>query len=70
MAELVASGYAETSVEAIALRAGVHKTTIYRRWGTKDQLIANALAPPPRAAPTWSTPGTSTSTCARSPVPS
>ena len=43
MAELVASGYAQTSVEAIAQRAGVHKTTVYRRWGTKDVLIADAL---------------------------
>ena len=43
LAELVASGYTQTSVEAIALRAGVHKTTIYRRWRTKDQLVADAL---------------------------
>jgi AcrR family transcriptional regulator len=44
LAELVASGYAQTSVEAIAQRAGVHKTTVYRRWRTKDHLIADALA--------------------------
>ena len=43
LAELVASGYAQTSVEAIAQRADVHKTTVYRRWGTKDALIADAL---------------------------
>lgn len=43
LAELVGSGYAQTSVEAIAQRAGVHKTTVYRRWGTKDALIADAL---------------------------
>ena len=43
LAELVASGYDRTSVEAIAGRAGVHKTTIYRRWRTKDQLVADAL---------------------------
>ena len=30
--------------ESIALRAGVHKTTIYRRWRTKGQLAADALA--------------------------
>ena len=44
LAELVASGYAQTSIEAVALRAGVHKTTVYRRWRSKDQLIADALA--------------------------
>lgn len=44
LAELVDSGFAQTSVEAIAQRAGVHKTTVYRRWGTKDHLIADALA--------------------------
>ncbi|HUP73553.1 MAG TPA: TetR/AcrR family transcriptional regulator [Acidimicrobiales bacterium] len=44
LAELVARGYAQTSVEAIAQRAGVHKTTVYRRWCTKDQLVAEALA--------------------------
>jgi AcrR family transcriptional regulator len=43
LAELAASGYAQSSIEAIAQRAGVHKTTVYRRWGTKDQLIAEAL---------------------------
>ena len=42
--ELVASGYTQASIEAIAERAGVHKTTIYRRWRTKDRLIAEALA--------------------------
>ena len=44
LAELVARGYGQTSVEAVAQRAGVHKTTVYRRWHTKDQLIAEALA--------------------------
>jgi AcrR family transcriptional regulator len=44
LSELVASGYTQASIEAIADRAGVHKTTVYRRWRTKDQLIAEALA--------------------------
>lgn len=44
LAELVARGYGQTSVDAIAQRAGVHKTTVYRRWHTKDQLVAEALA--------------------------
>ncbi len=44
LAELGESGYAQTSVESIALRAGVHKTTVYRRWRTKGLLVAEALA--------------------------
>ncbi len=35
-------GYASTSVAAIAKRAGVHETSIYRRWGTKEALLAEA----------------------------
>jgi AcrR family transcriptional regulator len=41
--QLAARGYEQVSVEDIALRAGVHKTTVYRRWGTKEQLVADAL---------------------------
>ena len=44
LAELGARGYAQTSVEGIAQRAGVHKTTVYRRWHTKDRLVAEALS--------------------------
>jgi AcrR family transcriptional regulator len=36
--------YAGASVEAIASRAGVAKTTIYRRWGGLDGLLAALLA--------------------------
>src|SRR6188768_1360597 len=36
-------GYAGLSVEAVALRAGVNKTTIYRRWPTKTDLVGAAL---------------------------
>jgi AcrR family transcriptional regulator len=42
--ELGEAGYSDTSVESIAARAGVHKTTVYRRWGTKDALLAEVLA--------------------------
>jgi AcrR family transcriptional regulator len=35
-------GYDQLSVEAVAARAGVHKTTVYRRWPTKPELIAEA----------------------------
>jgi AcrR family transcriptional regulator len=44
VAELAERGYADVSVESIAARAGVHKTTVYRRWGSKPELIRQALA--------------------------
>jgi AcrR family transcriptional regulator len=37
-------GVAELSIEAIASRAGVGKTTIYRRWANKEDLVVDALA--------------------------
>src|SRR5260221_10727285 len=36
-------GYAGMSVEAVAARAGVNKTTIYRRWPAKVDLLGAAL---------------------------
>jgi AcrR family transcriptional regulator len=41
--ELNAVGYAALRVEDVAERAGVNKTTIYRRWPTKDELVIDAL---------------------------
>jgi AcrR family transcriptional regulator len=38
-AELARQGYAAMRIEDIAARAGVHKTTIYRRWPTKAELV-------------------------------
>jgi len=38
-------GYRDLTVEAIAESAGVAKTTVYRRWPSKGELIAAALAP-------------------------
>ncbi len=43
-AELAERGYAGLTVEAVAVRAGVHKTTLYRRWGGVEGLIVDALA--------------------------
>jgi AcrR family transcriptional regulator len=36
-------GYGGLSIEAVALRSGVAKTTVYRRWPTRDELVADAL---------------------------
>ncbi|SDJ15805.1 TetR/AcrR family transcriptional regulator [Nonomuraea jiangxiensis] len=37
-------GVSELSIEAIASKAGVGKTTIYRRWSNKEDLVVDALA--------------------------
>ncbi|MEZ7125509.1 TetR/AcrR family transcriptional regulator [Nonomuraea sp. AD125B] len=44
LAELVDKGYAALTVENIAQRAGVHKTTVYRRWKDRESLLTDALA--------------------------
>jgi AcrR family transcriptional regulator len=36
-------GYVGLSFEAVALRAGVNKTTVYRRWPNKAELLGAAL---------------------------
>ncbi|HET7035203.1 MAG TPA: TetR/AcrR family transcriptional regulator [Thermomicrobiaceae bacterium] len=41
---LAESGFEGMSVEAVAERAGVGKATIYRRWKSKQELVAAALA--------------------------
>lgn len=43
-AELLESGYAGTTIERIAQRAGVAKTTVYRRWGSLGQLVVDLFA--------------------------
>jgi len=42
--EIAVRPYDEISIESIATRAGVHKTTVYRRWRTKADLVSQALA--------------------------
>ncbi|HEY2044251.1 MAG TPA: TetR/AcrR family transcriptional regulator [Jatrophihabitans sp.] len=41
--ELAERGYRGLSMEAVAARAGVAKTTVYRRWSGKDDLVMQAL---------------------------
>jgi AcrR family transcriptional regulator len=55
-AELADRGYLGLTVENVAQRAGVHKTTVYRRWATVDGLIADALAS--TASDSWPIPDT------------
>ncbi|WP_433678533.1 TetR/AcrR family transcriptional regulator [Nocardia sp. CA-119907] len=43
LAELTLRGYQGLTVDNVAQRSGVHKTTVYRRWGSPEGLIADAL---------------------------
>ena len=43
LAELADTGYAGLTIENVARRAGVHKTTIYRRWMDRESLVADVL---------------------------
>jgi AcrR family transcriptional regulator len=56
LAELAESGYSALSLERVATRAGVHKTTLYRRWGTREELVLEAMLE--RAAQRISVPDT------------
>ena len=40
---LMEVGYDRLSIDEVASRAGVHKTTVYRRWPTKPELIWEAV---------------------------
>jgi AcrR family transcriptional regulator len=54
--ELAAGGFAALSVERVARRAGVNKSTLYRRWGTREELVLEAMLE--RAAEQVSVPDT------------
>lgn len=41
--ELLDVGYGRLSFDSVAVRAGVHKTTVYRRWPSREALVTDAL---------------------------
>lgn len=41
---LLSKGYTSLSIDEVAERAGSAKTTLYRRWPTKDHLILSVIA--------------------------
>jgi AcrR family transcriptional regulator len=41
--ELVENGVAAATVAGVARRSGVHETTIYRRWTTRENLLVDAM---------------------------
>ncbi len=56
LAVLTEEGFDGIELPEIARRAGVHPTTIYRRWGTKSRLVGEALLE--RASSLTATPDT------------
>lgn len=44
LAQLAEVGFAQLSIPEVATLAGVNKTSIYRRWPGKDDLVRDALA--------------------------
>ncbi|MGA7131790.1 MAG: TetR/AcrR family transcriptional regulator [Mycobacterium sp.] len=41
--EVVANGFDGATVAGVAKRSGVHETTVYRRWATRENLLVAAL---------------------------
>ncbi|MGP4025760.1 TetR/AcrR family transcriptional regulator [Actinomadura sp. 3N407] len=58
LAELAEHGYPGLTVDNVAARSGVHKTTVYRRWGNAEGLVADALEL--AAGEPWPVPDTGT----------
>ncbi|PDP86603.1 TetR family transcriptional regulator [Glycomyces fuscus] len=57
LAEYGRAGWAAFTLDGVARRAGVGKAALYRRWPTKERLLADAIAEharPPTAADTGS----------------
>lgn len=50
---LAQAGYAGLTIEMVAARAAVNKTTIYRRWPTKLELVRDALLQSKRERTTY-----------------
>ncbi len=44
LVELGRVGYRALRIEDVAVRANVHKTTVYRRWPTKEGLVRETMA--------------------------
>lgn len=45
LAELARVGYGQLTMDKVATAAGVHRTTLYRRWPTKQALVASLFEP-------------------------
>ncbi|MFI5589536.1 TetR/AcrR family transcriptional regulator [Amycolatopsis sp. NPDC051758] len=43
LAEVAEAGYARTSMDAVARRAGVGKAALYRRWSSKQAMVAELI---------------------------
>lgn len=43
LAQLIQGGYATLRIDDVAAEAGVAKTTLYRRWTSKEALVADAV---------------------------
>lgn len=43
-AELAEAGYGRLSIEAVARRAGVGKTAVYRRWSSKYEMVMDLIS--------------------------
>lgn len=45
VAELARVGFGQLTIDGVATAAGVHRATIYRRWPTKQDLVADLMEP-------------------------